>query len=377
MMTLIDQLKDRYPGLYRVDHQDRIFPESKTEADPTILSIATSVPPYRLDQGDVAAIAPQLFDQRRSNIERLMPVFQNAGISRRYSCVPLDWYREPHGWEERNRLYLLHAVGLLERAASEALEKAGRRPSDIAAVVVASTTGIATPSLDALILNRLNLPCHVQRLPIFGLGCGGGAIGLGHAATLARLQTEGDVLFLAVELCGLTFRQGDMSNSNIIAAALFGDGAAAMVLGRPGSLGPRLGPAGTHTWPRSLDVMGWDVCDDGLGVIFSRDIPTIVREELGAALAGFLARHKMERGDLDGFICHPGGVKVLDALEDCFGLPQGGLAVARDVLRDYGNMSAVSVLFVLQRMLAAPLSGRYLLSALGPGFTAAFQLIEA
>ncbi|MDY0881444.1 type III polyketide synthase [Dongia soli] len=347
------------------------------DADPTILSIATSVPPHRLLQGDVEMMAPELFDQRRSNIERLMPVFQNAGISQRFSCVPLDWYREPHGWQERNQLYIDHAVDLLERAASEALMKAGRQAKDIAAIVVASTTGIATPSLDALILNRLNLPSHVQRLPIFGLGCGGGVVGLGHAATLARLQTEGDVLFLAVELCGLTFRQGDMSNSNIIAAALFGDGAAAMVLGRPGSRGPRLGPAGLHTWPDSLDVMGWNVCDDGLGVIFSRDIPTIVRQELAAAIAGFLAHHKLERSDLDGFICHPGGMKVLDALEDCLDLPRGNLAAAREILREYGNMSAVTVLFVLQRMLAGGLSGRYLMSALGPGFTAAFQLIEA
>lgn len=351
--------------------------ESRLEADPTILSIATSVPPHRLQQGDVEMVAPDLFDQRRSNIERLMPVFQNAGISQRFSCVPLDWYRKPHGWQERNQLYIDHAVALLERAALDALAKAGRQAADIGAVVVASTTGIATPSLDALILNRLNLPSHIQRLPIFGLGCGGGVVGLSHAASLARLQTEGDVLFLAVELCGLTFRQGDMSNSNIVAAALFGDGAAAMVLGRPGSPGPRLGPAGQHTWPDSLDVMGWNVCDDGLGVIFSRDIPTIVRQEFGTAIAGFLARHKLERADLDGFICHPGGMKVLDALEDCLDLPRGSMSAARQVLRDHGNMSAVTVLFVLQHMLAQGLSGRYLMSALGPGFTAAFQLIEA
>lgn len=375
-MTLIDQFKHKPSKVYRADDQDRILLESRLQANPTILSIATSVPPHRLQQGDVEAVAPELFDQRRSNIERLMPVFQNAGISHRFSCVPLDWYRKPHGWRERNRLYIDHAVDLLERAASEALAKAGRQAKDIAAVVVASTTGVATPSLDALILNRLDLPSHVQRLPIFGLGCGGGVVGLSHAASLARLQTDGDVLFLAVELCGLTFRQGDMSNSNIIAAALFGDGAAAMVLGRPGSPGPRLGSAGLHTWPDSLDVMGWDVCDDGLGVIFSRDIPTIVRRELGSAIAGFLARHKLERADLDGFICHPGGMKVLDALEDCLDLPRGNLAAARDILREYGNMSAVTVLFVLQRMLAGGLSGRYLMSALGPGFTAAFQLIE-
>ncbi len=348
-----------------------------SSVDPTLLSIATAVPPHRLDQTAVAAMAPSLFDRNLSNIDYLMPVFSNAGITHRYSCVPMEWYQQEHGWEERNRLYLEHAEELLSQAASDALERAERRPEDIAAVVVVSTTGISTPSLDAKLLNRLGLPSQVLRLPIFGLGCVGGTAGLGHAVALARQNGQGDVLFLAVELCALTFRQGDMSNSNIVATALFGDGAAAMVIGRPGSAGPRLGPSGMHTWPRSLDVMGWNVCDDGLGVLFSRDIPSLVRQDLRSAATTFLDRYGCDLSDIDGFICHPGGVKVLDALEDSFDLPRGAMTVARDVLRDYGNMSAVTVLFVLQRMLEAGLSGRYLMSALGPGFTAGFQLIDA
>jgi alkylresorcinol/alkylpyrone synthase len=307
----------------------------------------------------------------------MMPVFDNAGITRRYSCVPIDWYRQPHGWAERNRLYLQHATRLLTQAAADAMRDAGRSPKDIAAVVIASTTGIATPSLDAILVNELGLPPQVLRLPIFGLGCAGGVIGLGHAVNIARQQREGDVLFLAVELCGLTFRQGDMSNSNIVAAALFGDGAAAIVIGRPGSAGPRFGAAGMHTWPASLDVMGWRVCDDGLGVLFSRDIPALVRQEMRQAANMFLRRCGMDRMDIDGFICHPGGVKVLDALEDSFELPPGTLRVAREILREYGNMSAVTVLFVLQRMFREGLRGRYLMSALGPGFSAGFQVIDA
>jgi alkylresorcinol/alkylpyrone synthase len=344
---------------------------------PSLLSIATKVPPHRLDQGEVTAVAPRLFDRTRSEIGRMMPVFDNAGISTRYSCVPLDWYLQPHGWRERNQLYLENAVELLTAAARDALAEAGRSPKDIAAVVVASTTGIATPSLDALLLNRLGLPSDVLRLPIFGLGCAGGVIGLGHAVALARGLDHGDVLFLAVELCALTFRQGDLSKSNIVAAALFGDGAAAMVIGRPGSAGVRFGPAGTHTWPDSLDVMGWHVEDDGLGVLFSRDIPSLVRSDFRPATDAFLQRCGLSRDDIAGLVCHPGGVKVLDALEEAFDLEPGTMREARDVLREHGNMSAVTVLFVLQRMLRRGLAGRHLMSALGPGFSAGFQLLEA
>jgi alkylresorcinol/alkylpyrone synthase len=344
---------------------------------PTILSIATAVPRFRLDQANVARAAAQVFQRERSEIERLLPVFDNSGVVTRYSSVPMEWYFQPHGWHERNQLYLANAIELLENAAQEALQRAERNPGDIAAIVVASTTGIATPSLDALLLNRMNLPPTILRLPIFGLGCAGGVIGLSHAASLARTLPDGDVLFVAVELCSVTFRRDDMSKSNIIGAALFGDGAAALVIGRPGSPGMRLGPSGMHTWPDSLRVMGWDVEDDGLGVLFSRDIPNLVREEMRGAADSFLARYGLTTRDLAGYVCHPGGVKVLDALEQAFELPPGAMREARDVLRDYGNMSAVTVLFVLQRIMQRGLAGRHLMSALGPGFSAGFQVVEA
>ena len=344
---------------------------------PTMLSIATALPRYLMDQGEVAALAPRLFDRRQSEIERLMPVFHNAGIARRYSCVPMDWYLSPHGWRERNQLYIENAVELLSEAAGRALAMADRQPRDIGAVVLVSTTGIATPSLDALLLQRLNLPETIIRLPIFGLGCAGGVVGLSHAARLARCLPDGDVLFLAVELCALTFRQGDMSKSNIVAAALFGDGATAMVIGRPGSPGVRVGPSSMQTWPDTLDVMGWHVEDDGLGVLFSRDIPTLVRRDVGPVALAQLARWNLSLQDLAGFICHPGGTKVLEALEQVFALEPGAMWAAREVLRDHGNMSAVTVLFVLQKLMERGLSGRYLMVALGPGFTAGLQIIEA
>ena len=207
-------------------------------------------------------------------------------------------------------------------------------------------------------------------------------LGLSRAAAVARAKPGSLVLLLVVELCALTFRASDESKANIVASALFGDGAAALLLSCPAEheangAPPRIAAAGEHTWPDSLGVMGWSVENDGLGVIFSRDIPTIVRRQMGEAADAFLAREGLGRGDLAGYICHPGGAKVITALEETFRLSPSALTDTREVLRDYGNMSAASVLFVLERALSRPLEGRYLMTALGPGFTAAFALLEA
>jgi alkylresorcinol/alkylpyrone synthase len=243
---------------------------------------------------------------------------------------------------------------------------------------VVSTTGIATPSLDALLIERMHLPPTVQRLPIFGLGCAGGVIGLARAATIAAAMPDKAVLFLVVELCSLTFRRGDRSKSNIVASALFGDGAAAALL-QCGGAGPAVIATGEHTWPQTLDIMGWEVAEDGLKPVFSRDIPRLVAGKLGRVARDFLGRHGLTIGDIDRFVCHPGGPKVIDSLEHAFGLAPGVLSDARKALRDYGNMSAASVLFVLERALergSAPQWDRALLTALGPGFTAGFAVLD-
>jgi len=345
-------------------------------SEPRLLALATALPPYRYTQAEVRDAAPQLFDRESADLHRLLPVFDNAGIAARHSCVPLEWYMQPHGWVERSRLFREHAVELLTQATLTCLERAGLTTGDIDAVVAVSTTGVATPSLDALIVERLQLRRGVKRLPIFGLGCAGGVIGLSRAIDLAKAHPGARVLYLVVELCALTFRHGDNTKSNVVAAALFGDGAAAALISTEGE-GPSFGVAGEHSFPDSLDVMGWRVKEDGLGVLFSRDIPTLVRSEYKAALDDFLNRFGLTRGDLAGTICHPGGAKVLDALEESFELTPGAMTVAREVLRDCGNMSAATVLFVLERTLARPTAGRYLMSALGPGFSAGFQMLAA
>lgn len=343
-----------------------------------LVSLATAVPGFDLAQDDVAQRAGALFAPMVSDFSRLTPIYRNAEIAQRHSCVPIDWYSQPHSFGERNDLFLSNATSLLAEAGGKALAEAGIAGEEIDMVITICSTGIATPSLDARLIGRLSLRSDVQRLPVFGLGCAGGVLGLSRAAAMARSQPQLQILLLAVELCGLTFRAQDRSKSNIVATALFGDGAAAAVISSRSRHvdKPMLGAGGEHTWPDSLDVMGWDVGDDGLKVIFSGNIPELVRNDLRPVIDRFFATNGILPEDIAGYLCHPGGAKVLDALEECFGLQRGTMRHARDVLRDHGNMSSVTVLFVLAAAMADGARGRHLLTALGPGFTAAMQMID-
>jgi len=353
---------------------------NKSVPRPRLLSLATALPAHCLNQSSIKQFGEALFSQRFREFERLIPVYDNAAIESRYSCVPLDWYAGAHAFKDRNALFVKNAIDLLEQAADRALASAGLDPAAIDGVVAVSTSGIATPSLDALIVERMRLRRNVERLPIFGLGCAGGVIGLARAGQMAISRPGALILFLVVELCGLTFRSNDFSKSNVIATALFGDGAAAAVL----STAPAgkdesyvLRAWGEHTWPSTLDVMGWNIENDGFGVLFSRDIPAIVRRDYRAALDAFLANNQMALDDIEGFALHPGGAKVIDALADVMGLGPDALKHSRDVLRDFGNMSAVTVLFVLDRLLSTnERPERILMSSLGPGFTVGFSVLE-
>ena len=342
-------------------------------------AVATALPPHQLEQPDVERRVRAQFGDS-SMVARLLPVFANTGIERRYSCIPIEWYYDEHRWADRNAIYREHALALIEEAAIRALERARISPDEIDAIVSVSTTGLATPSLDALLMERLPFGRETARLPIVGLGCVGGALGLARAADLVRSGSFANVLFVAVECCTLWFRRNELTKSNIVATALFGDGAAAAVLSSAGS-GPRLVASGEYTFGRSLDIMGWDVADDGLQAIFSRDIPALIARELRPILDDFLARHHLRLEDFDAFLSHPGGTKVLEALERVFAVAPGSLLDSRAVLREYGNMSSVTLLFVLERALregalAAPHARRALLTAMGPGFTAAFLTLE-
>lgn len=340
---------------------------------PRLAGLATAVPRHVITQDEAREGARRVFAARPELFDRMAPIYDSAGIDTRRSAVPLDWYFASHDWHDRSAVFMDTALDLLEDAARRCLDEAGIGAGEVDAIVTICSTGIATPSLDARLMERLPFRPDTVRLPVFGLGCAGGVLGLARAAALSR-ALNGTVLLLVVELCGPTFRRGDLTKSNVVATALFGDGAAAVLI-RPGDGVPALGPTGEHRWPGTLDVMGWSVEADGLGVIFSRDIPTLVRRDLRPAAETFLDRHGLGLGDLSGFVFHPGGTKVVEALRDAFELPDVAMAAERAVLRRYGNMSAVTVLFVLAEK-RRQMAGRWLLSALGPGFCAGFAVLD-
>ncbi|WP_128565633.1 type III polyketide synthase [Methylobacterium crusticola] len=339
-----------------------------------MLSLATAVPTHVLTQSDVTAAARGLFSHRYDEFERLSRVFETTGIRKRHAVQPIDWYAEPRGWPERTAAYLRGGQDLFVEAATRALEEAGLLACDVDAVVTVSSTGIATPSLEARALTRMGFRHDVMRVPVFGLGCAGGVSGLAIASRLAEARPGSTVLFVTVELCTLSFRLDKLTKASVVATALFGDGAAACVL-RAGEAGrgdpvAEVEATGDHTWPDTLDIMGWEVEDTGFGVIFARAIPPFAAAHVGPVVDTLLEQWRLCGSDVDRYVCHAGGTKVITALETALRIEQGGLDHERAVLAEYGNMSAPTVLFVLDRVRRAGLPHRSVLTAMGPGFTA-------
>jgi alkylresorcinol/alkylpyrone synthase len=342
-----------------------------------LLSLATASPPYELAQDDVVEMARTIFLPRFPAFERMLPVFHNAGVRTRQTVMPVDWYLQPQGWPERSEAFLDGALDLFCHAARGALDEAGLTGADIDIIVTVSSTGIATPSLEARALSRMGFRSDAVRVPVFGLGCAGGATGLGLASRLARSQPGAKVLLVCVELCSLAFRLNDPSKTDIVSTAIFGDGAAACVLSAgPGGFATVTGQA-EHIWPDTLDIMGWRMDPTGLGVVLAGTLPAFVAKEIKPAMTRMLASQGLEIDDIDRFICHPGGMKVIEALETAFGLGQGTLDHEREVLSDHGNMSSPTVLFILDRARRAGLPQRSVVSALGPGFTASSVTLAA
>jgi alkylresorcinol/alkylpyrone synthase len=343
----------------------------------SLLSLATAVPPHVIEQSDAKDLAREAFGGKKALFDRLSTVFDNAGIARRHIVAPQDWYMHGHGWHERNAVYLEAAEQLFIDAAGAAIEKAGLTPDQIDGVVTVSTTGIATPSLEARVAKRVGLRDDVRRVPVFGLGCAGGVNGLSLAAHLAAADPGSLWLFVTVETCSISIRLDSDDPAAIVATALFGDGAAAAVVTSGMHSLARITGSAEKLWPDTLRIMGWDVDDPGLSVVFDRAIPPFIDAELAAAVDGMCGQLGIAREDIDRFCCHPGGIKVIDAIESALKLNQGELNLEREVLRDYGNMSAPTVLFVLDRLLARGMPDKVMMTAFGPGFTCAGMLLEA
>ena len=335
-----------------------------------LVSLATAVPPNVFLQKDVLAAAWDVFGPRLPQFETLSTIFANTGIIKRHGVKPFDWYLERRGWPERTKAFLEGAEALFVDVAEKALANAQLSARDIDTIVTVCSTGIATPSLEARVAGRMGFRSDVTRVPVFGLGCAGGVSGLSIAARLAQARPGSNVLLVAVELCSLALRLDELTKANIVATSLFGDGAAAIILRAGDGGATTIEHTGEYLWPDTLGIMGWNVDPEGFGVIFQRTIPNFVTENLNPAVKRILEGMGLTMADIGRFVCHPGGARVISALETALALHQGTLDHERRVIADCGNMSAPTVLFVLERARNEGLPPRSLLTALGPGFTA-------
>ncbi len=343
----------------------------------SLLSLATAVPPDVIEQQEAKLLAREAFGGKKALFDRLSGVFDNAGIAKRHIVASQDWYMGSHGWHDRNAVYMAASQRLFVEAAGAAIEKAGLTPRDIDGVVTVSTTGIATPSLEARVGPAMGLREDVRRLPVFGLGCAGGVNGLATASRMAAADPGSNWLFVTVETCSISIRLDSDDPAAVVATALFGDGAAAAVVTAGEHSLARITGSAEKLFPDTERIMGWDVEDPGLAVVFDRAIPPFIEEHLAQTVDDMCAKLGVSRADIDRFCCHPGGVKVIDAIETALKLNQGALNLEREVLRDYGNMSAPTVLFVLDRLLQQGLPNRVMMTAFGPGFTCAGLMLEA
>jgi alkylresorcinol/alkylpyrone synthase len=346
---------------------------------PTIAATATALPPYRIGREDVKAHIQRVFSLDDARLQAMLAVVDHAQVEQRYCVRPLEHVVTPQPLEELSRAYARHAVELGRAATERCLARAGVTATDVDLIITVSCTGFMIPSLDARLAGPLGFRADVKRLPITELGCAAGASALARAADHVRAWPDSTVLVVAVELPSLTFQRHDRSQANLISSILFGDGAAAaLVTGRP-ARGPGIVRSESFLFPDSLDAMGFDLGGDGFHIVLSRDLPELIRSRVRGLVGDFLGRAGLRRDQLTGFILHPGGQRVLAVIEDELGLDPADTECSWHVLREYGNQSSASVLFVLHEWLArhAPPPGAHgLVTVFGPGFSADMLLLR-
>ena len=351
---------------------------------PYIVSIGEAVPKNVIEQQQAKEFAKEIFTHSFRDIERLLQAFQNGQIEKRQIVQPIEWYKQEHSFSEKNKVYIEAATTLGVEAIKNCLTnsiflKDEVNVQEIEAIFLISSTGISTPSMEARIMNQLPFSPHTKRIPIWGLGCAGGASGLSRAYEYCLAYPKAKVLVITIELCSLTFQRNDLSKSNFIGTSLFADGVAcALLCGDQSNLrsshkknaSPKILATQSTLMPQSLDVMGWEMKKGGLHVIFSKDIPTIVENWLKPNVAEFLDSQGIEMANIDHFIAHPGGRKVLEAYVNALHIPDSMTEISLDVLKNFGNMSSVTILFVLRRYMELAKTGDMaLVTALGPGFS--------
>ena len=346
-----------------------------------IAAVGRALPRHVYDQATLLAALKRRWSLRYLNLERLERLHKNVLVGGRHLALPIEEYDTLTTWGRANDAWIRVAQEVGEAAVRDALARAGLETSDIGAFLFVTVTGVATPSIDARLMNRLALRPEVKRMPIFGLGCVAGAAGIARAADYVRAYPDQVALLLSVELCSLTIQREDLSIPNLIASGLFGDGAAAvLVVGdEREAKGPRIVGSRSIFYRDSERVMGWDISEEGFRIVLSADVPQVVRDHLREDVDAFLAEHGLSRREIASWVCHPGGPKVLEAMEETLELPPGALAVTWKSLREVGNLSSTSVLLVLADTLEAhrPPPGSYgMLLAMGPGFCSELVLLE-
>ena len=371
-----------------VDEISSTWRRNETKAA-RIAGVGGAMPEHRFPQEAITAMLKGLWEGELQNPELLERFHSRMGVDYRHLVFPLERYAQFTSWGETNAAWLEAAEELGVRALDEALDHAGMSRDDLNALFVVSITGIASPSLDARLINRMRLRPNIKRTPIFGIGCAGGAMGLSRASDYTLAYPGHTAAILAVELCSLTLRRDDLSTANQIAAGLFGDGAVAAVVagskvGKPGAIppafaGPRILDCNSVFYPDSEDVMGWDISESGFKIVLSPRLPDVIRANLAQDVDAFLAAHDLSRADIGNWVIHTGGPKVLEAIQGTLQLHDRHLERSWESLKRFGNLSSASVLLVLQDILMnhRPAPGSYgVLLAMGPGFCSEMILLR-
>jgi alkylresorcinol/alkylpyrone synthase len=345
-----------------------------------IAAVGSALPENYYDQETLLAAFREQWAERYFNLDRLEKLHRNVLVGGRHLALPMEEYPKIENWGQANDHWIRGAEELGAKAMITALDRADIALDEVDTLYFTTVTGIATPSIDARLMNRLGLPSRVKRVPIFGLGCLAGAAGVARAADYLKGHPGEVAVLLSIELCSLTLQRNDLSVENLIGSGLFGDGAAAAVLvgAERKAEGPRVVSSRSSFYPDSEDVMGWDISERGFKIVLSADVPEMVQRYLRRDVDAFLAEHELHRKDIATWISHPGGPKVLEAMQDALELPEGALDAAWRTLREVGNLSSTSVLLVLEETFDAPPSPESwgLMSAMGPGFCSELVLLR-
>lgn len=357
-----------------------------------IASVASAVPEHRFSQSEITTAFKSHWNGKLQEPEKLDWLHSRVGVDFRHLAFPLERYPLFSTWGEANAAWLEAAEDLGARAIDAALDRAGMSRQELNALIVVSITGIASPSLDARLINRMTLRPDIKRTPIFGVGCAGGAIGLTRAADYVLAFPDHAAAILCVEICSLTMQPEDFSTANLIASGLFGDGAAAVIVRgsrtahrsskgspQPSRVGPQIVGTGSVFYPDTEEIMGWDISEAGFKIVLSPLLPDLIKERLAGDVDAFLGQYQLRRADIGNWVIHTGGPKVLDSIQNTLGLPDSDLARSWDCLRQFGNLSSASVLLVLEEVLmnATPRPGTYgVLMAMGPGFCLEMILLK-